>query len=504
MEGAPRDRPPAQFGPMFRSLLAVLAFAALAVPAHAALELLPGSSPQRAEIGFEFKPIRVRATDTSGAPVAGARVAFSLPYLPNILRPAEFGCFPDLGWHCAASTDGTGIAQLPTLYGYWEGTQSFEVGAAAADGTSLGRVTVVLTVDPVSAPASIEVLSGAGQRVVAGSGMEPIVVRVRDAAGRPLAGVEVDFSYRDGTHFSFAGVSPWSSTAFTDAQGIAVTPGLTASKGIGPGTMYARAYPPGNHVGQFAVVDYTITTPDGRTSLELRDMWWMGPAELGWGVSVAQHGDRLFAVHFAYDERGEPTWRALPDGSWGDRFYTFGGMAYSPRGSPWYAYDASQLVAGSPAAYMHFTFGDEQAARFMVDDAVGRTVKSLVRQDYTSATPAPLTGIGDMWWGGPGQNGWGIALMEQPGGLFSVWFTYDADGRPTWFAMPSGSWTSATTFEGEIYRTSGPTWPAFDVARLRIERAGTFTYRFRDAERATFSWTIGARSGSMPIERQPF
>ena len=39
----------------------------------------------------------------------------------------------------------------------------------------------------------------------------------------------------------------------------------------------------------------------------LQDMWWSGPAENGWGMSVVQHGDRLFAAIYAYDADGAPT-----------------------------------------------------------------------------------------------------------------------------------------------------------------------------------------------------
>jgi hypothetical protein len=109
-----------------------------------------------------------------------------------------------------------------------------------------------------------------------------------------------------------------------------------------------------------------------------------------------------------------------------------------------------------------------------------------------------------MWRGGPEQNGWGIALMEQAGGLFSVWLTYDEQGLPMWFAMPAGRWTDASTFEGEIFQTSGPRWPDYDKSRLVVTRVGNFSFRFHDRERATFRWTIGGRSGSNEITRQPF
>jgi hypothetical protein len=234
-------------------------------------------------------------------------------------------------------------------------------------------------------------------------------------------------------------------------------------------------------------------------------MWWSGFAETGWGVSIAQHDDRLFAVLYAYDANGRPTWRVLSGGNWGDRFFTFGGFAYSPRGTPFYAYDASRdcrWVRRAPTCTSPSTAMRGAPSRWTWREQ--RAVKSLVRQDFGSDTPAPLRGLGDMWWGGESQNGWGIALMEQPGGLFSVWFTYDEQGLPTWLVMPDGRWTDSSTFEGAIYRTSGPTWPAYDPSRLTVSPVGSFRYRFRDRTSATFTWSIESRSGSAEITRQPF
>jgi polyhydroxybutyrate depolymerase len=39
-----------------------------------------------------------------------------------------------------------------------------------------------------------------------------------------------------------------------------------------------------------------------------------------------------------------------------------------------------------------------------------------------------LTGL---WWT-PGEDGWGLALSEQNGILFPIWYSYDVSGRPTW------------------------------------------------------------------------
>jgi hypothetical protein len=95
-----------------------------------------------------------------------------------------------------------------------------------------------------------------------------------------------------------------------------------------------------------------------------------------------------------------------------------------------------------------------------------------------------------MWWGGPSQNGWGLSIMQQPGGMFVVWMTYGDDGKPTWFVMPNGSW-HGMSYEGAIYRASGPRWPDYDAGLLKLETVGSFRLDFQDRANATFHWSVG-------------
>jgi hypothetical protein len=480
---------------MVRVFAFVVTLLAFALPAQAGLELLPGSSPQRADAGYPFQPVRVRATDASGIPVSGARVVMFIPLMGGVIYPYSGGCYSDAGYSCPATTDSQGVAELPRVYGVRPGEQSIRIIWLSE------VVNVTFTVDEPADRIWLEVVSGAGQRVAAGSDFAPIAVRVLNAARMPLAGIDVGFLAGSGPEVTFAGEHLSARLATTGPDGIAKVPLLTAGRQTGGGSIQAYAYPPGSRAAQFATIDYTITAA---VPLELTDMWWAGASESGWGVGIAQHGDRYFAALFVYDERGDPRWRVLSDGRWSSSSSTVFGNFYAPRGAPYYAYDAKSFEVGPARGSMRFEVESGRKLRFQVSTPEQHVVKPLLRQDYTSDTPSPLTGLGDMWWGGPSQNGWGIALMEQHGGLFSVWMTYDDAGLPTWFVMPSGSWTSASTFEGDLIRTSGPTWPGFDTTKLRFEKVGTFRYRFHSRESATFDWTVGAHSGSSAIERFPF
>ena len=61
--------------------------------------------------------------------------------------------------------------------------------------------------------------------------------------------------------------------------------------------------------------------------------------------------------------------------------------------------------------------------------------KSITRQPFGPQDSTPVATYGDLWWGGTAQNGWGVTINQQYRTLFSLWYTYDRNGRPTWFVM---------------------------------------------------------------------
>jgi len=237
----------------------------------------------------------------------------------------------------------------------------------------------------------------------------------------------------------------------------------------------------------------------------LQDLWWSGNSENGWGMSIIQHGDTLFSLIYAYDAAGHPTWYAMPGGTWNASHTAYTGALYQPHGSPYFSYDASRLSVGASLGTATLTFMDPSNAtlQYNIGGASGR--KSIVRQIYGAPDMMNRGSHADMWWGGSSQNGWGVALMQQYTTLFAVWFTYDASGSASWFVMPGGTWTSDTTYEGRLYRTTSSPWAgvAYDPARLQVIDAGSFKLRF-DGTTPTFEYSADGRTGSLPLTRQPF
>ena len=239
---------------------------------------------------------------------------------------------------------------------------------------------------------------------------------------------------------------------------------------------------------------------------ELQDLWWGGLGENGWGVSIVQHQEKLFAVIFAYDGNGMPTWYVMSAGQWNAARTVFTGALYSPRGAPYTAYDASRLDIGPSIGTLTLTFTDATHATldYVINGMVGR--KQITRTIFGPALANTRPVVGDMWWGGSQQNGWGIAIIQQFGTLFAAWFTYNEKGEPTWFVMPAGTWTATDTFEGRIYRTSSSRWlaMAYNTSSFRVADVGTFRVRFTTTDTAVFEWTIDGRSGTLPLSRQQF
>ena len=292
------------------------------------------------------------------------------------------------------------------------------------------------------------------------------------------------------------------------------------------GTIDATITPSGGNMGQSSRgIDFEVTPEDqvGGFDVEvswrslkkrfsfpappspMQDMWWAGSVENGWGMSVVQHRDVLFSVIYAYDAAGKPTWYVMPAGTVSSPG-VFGGPLYLPTGTPYSAYDASKLVVNAPVGFatLTFTTASKGVLEYTINGVTGR--KTISRQPFGPVeSGAPLKGLGDMWWGGLSQNGWGIAVLQQYKSLFGVWFTYDAAGAPTWFVMPAGRWATLDSYEGRLYRTTGSAWLGanYDATKLKSVDVGSFRFRF-SGDTATFDYTIDGVPGTMPLVRQGF
>ena len=296
-----------------------------------------------------------------------------------------------------------------------------------------------------------------------------------------------------------------------------VIPG-TASATISPATLNTGAGGLANFTvqpdGDFGTYDVEVSF-SGHTQVlhiaagadQVQDMWWSGVAQNGWGMSLAQHPSGvLFTMLYAYDDAGKPTWYAMPGGTWNAAHTAITGPLYSPHGTPFAAYDASKFVPGDPVGTATIAFTTLSTAE--VDYTIGGISghKSIFREGYGNAVGGFIPNIGDMWWGGEAQNGWGVGLMQQYLTLFGIWYTYDAEGKPTWFSMPGGDWMDIDTYTGRIYSTTSSPWlgAAYDPAQLVVTDRGPYTLHFNADGSATFSFSINGQPTVRTIVKEPF
>ncbi len=237
-----------------------------------------------------------------------------------------------------------------------------------------------------------------------------------------------------------------------------------------------------------------------------QDLWWAGPGEDGWGMSIAQHGTTLFGALYVYDAGGRPTWYVMPGGTWNAARTEYTGALYAPTGAWFGAYDPARFTVGAPvgSATISFAGASDATLRYTIAGTSG--TKALHRQLYGPPDATPVASYGDLWWGGSAQNGWGVAINQQYRTLFCVWYTYDAAGERTWLVVPGGTWTGTNAYTGTVYRMSAGPWlgAAYDPSLRAAHAAGVATFSFLDASHAVMRYTVDGVMQSKALERQPF
>jgi hypothetical protein len=250
---------------------------------------------------------------------------------------------------------------------------------------------------------------------------------------------------------------------------------------------------------------YRVTVASGGPA-SYQDLWWSGPQENGWGMSIAQHGATPFVTFYVYDNNGQPLWLVMSNATWNPGFTQFSGALYIPGGSWFGSYDASRFVPGAAVGSATITFTSPSTATvaYTINGVSG--TKSITRQLFGPQDPTPVASYGDLWWGGQSQNGWGVSINQQYRKLFSVWYTYDTAGKAVWYVVPDGTWTAANTFTGAAYRVTGSAWigAAYDPSAMHAQTVGSVTFTFSDIGHAVMTYTIDGVTQSKPITRQPF
>jgi hypothetical protein len=291
-----------------------------------------------------------------------------------------------------------------------------------------------------------------------------------------------------------------------------------------PDQLFALAVNPVTHrvytaSGFTKVIDPGAVAPPppavSAASVNAQGLWWgANGAEPGWGINVAQQGSIVFAAWFTYDEFGGASWFVMPRGDLvaNDQY---SGSLYRVHGPSFTGAFNPALVAASPAGSLTLRFAD--AANGTLDATVNgaHVVKPITREVFASPAPTCVTGgfagsipnYTDLWWSAPAgsESGWGLFLTHQGDDIFTVWFTFDTDGRPAWFVGSNVTKTGNATYSGPLYRTAGtPVSEAWNPSRFAVTPVGTVSLAFSDAANGTFSYSVNGLAGSKAITRELF
>lgn len=122
--------------------------------------------------------------------------------------------------------------------------------------------------------------------------------------------------------------------------------------------------------------------------IDRTDLWW-NPAESGWGLTLAQHGNNVFGAWFTYAPSGRPLFIVMP-GVQAQSFDAFTGTLYTTTGPAYNAptFDPAQVrVTPVGSATVHFT-GD--TATFIATVNGVTQTKTITRQPFGGPINPPL------------------------------------------------------------------------------------------------------------------
>jgi subtilisin family serine protease len=233
----------------------------------------------------------------------------------------------------------------------------------------------------------------------------------------------------------------------------------------------------------------------------LTGLWW-NPDESGWGVTLNQQGNIIFATLFTYDSDGIPVWYVASNCTMedesscsGELYKVVGGTAMTDE---WNGENKIVEAVGN----ITFTFVDEHEGKmnFDIDGQLGN--KNISRQVFGS--PSPNTPMTALWWN-PDESGWGVTLTRQNNIAFATIFTYTNNGFPVWY-VASNCTINNLSCTGELYEVSGAT-SLIDIwndTNKNVIGVGEITFDFSDEDNGMIQYTINGLIGMKTITRQVF
>ncbi len=120
-----------------------------------------------------------------------------------------------------------------------------------------------------------------------------------------------------------------------------------------------------------------------RAAINYQDLWWVGPAENGWGINLSHQANTLFATWFIYGANSQPLWLVMSNaprsGAAGN---TFIGDLYQTTGTPFSVTPFVPLQASNvtKVGTATFVFSDARNGTLTYTVNNVQVVKQITRQ----------------------------------------------------------------------------------------------------------------------------
>ena len=230
-------------------------------------------------------------------------------------------------------------------------------------------------------------------------------------------------------------------------------------------------------------------------------LWW-NANQSGWGMSITQHGNIIFAALYTYDAAGQPAWYVIPNCP--VTINTCTGKIYRVTGgtSPAVAWNGTAKdVVEAGSGTLNFTSISEATFNFTINGV--SAAKAITLQPLATGTTPPAIDYTDLWWN-ENESGWGVSLTQQFGIVFAAWYTYDISGKPVWYVVPNCPVIGAGC-RGDLYQVTGgaaltATWSGTNPA----VKVGDVSFTFAGATSGTMIYTLNNVTSSRAITRQPY
>jgi len=271
-----------------------------------------------------------------------------------------------------------------------------------------------------------------------------------------------------------------------------------------------------SNISSFFVDDIVLSAATASSGSNYTALWW-NAAENGWGLNVTHQGNSVFATLFTYDANRAPLWLSMSNGAMQADGVTFTGDLYRTTGP---AFNANPFTPIGPSNYtrvgtmtVSFSGANNGTLSYTVNGVqVNKAITRLVYGSRaancvpTTASRAGSTNYQDLWWKAD-EGGWGVNVTHQDNILFATLFTYDFSGRDLWLVMSGGFRQADGSYQGTLYRPSGPPFnanPFTPITEADLTPVGTMSFRFSNGESGTLSYTVNGVPVTKAITRLVF